>query len=156
MIRLRWMLPPVAMLALTGSALVACGGDDGGSDNGGSDNVAATATPAAAGGEATTAPEGESVELGATAADFSFTLDKDALSKSSNVIATLTNSGSAPHTLTFYTDKGYTEPLSSADSGQISGGDIGGFSFTTPADGDELYYRCEVHPSQMQGEIGLE
>ena len=94
--------------------------------------------------------------VAATAKDFSFSLDKDAVTKGGQVTIEFKNSGSATHTITLYTDDAYTDAVSGGDSGRVNGGGSKSFSFTTPADGDELYYRCEVHPTQMKGELSLQ
>jgi len=61
-----------------------------------------------------------------------------------------------PDTVTFYTDEDFTQPVSGGDSGNVSGGGAKDFSFTAPSSGDALYYRCEIHPTQMQGELSLQ
>ena len=94
--------------------------------------------------------------IAATAKDFSLALDKDSVTKGSEVDVSFKNEGSATHTITFYTDDAYTDAVSGGDSGRVNGGGSKSFSFTAPADGDELYYRCEVHPTQMKGELSLQ
>ena len=140
----------LGITACLGIALVACGGDD--------ENKAGGTTPPA--GSTTAAPtkaaDSSGTEaLSVTAKDFSFALDKSSVKKGSQVDVALENQGSAPHTINFYTDEAYTKPIADAESGRVSGGGSKAFTFTAPADGTAAYYRCEVHPAQMQGEITL-
>jgi len=89
------------------------------------------------------------------AADFEFTVDKSSLLKNASVEVAFENNGDAIHTVTFYTDEDFTQKLPDGDSGRTSGGETKDFTFMSPASGDELYYRCEIHPTQMHGEIPL-
>jgi plastocyanin len=123
-------------------AVAACGDDD---DDGGGDEGAAT-TPAGGGGAANEA----SVE----AKDFSFEPDTVLVTAGEDVTVTLVNTGSAPHTLTVYTDEDYQDAVDGADTGTVNGGESG--EFTVSFEGGEYYFRCEVHPSQMQGELEAE
>jgi|CXWL01.1.fsa_nt_gi plastocyanin len=141
----------LGITACLGIALVACGGDD-------DENKAGGTTPPA--GSTTAAPtkaagDSESGALTVAAKDFSFALDKTSVKKGSQVDVAFENQGSAPHTINFYTDEAYTKPIADAESGRVSGGGSKAFTFTAPADGTAAYYRCEVHPAQMQGEITL-
>ena len=136
--------------ACLGIALIACGGDD--------ENKAGGTTPPAGSTTAapTTATDSSGTEaLSVAAKDFSFALDKGSVKKGSQVDVAFENQGSAPHTINFYTDEAYTKPIADAESGSVSGGGSKAFTFTAPADGAAAYYRCEVHPAQMQGEITL-
>lgn len=146
-------------LALAGLVGAACGGDDD-DDNGGSNTPAATtaatraptsAATQSSGGDTT--PSGEAGRLAVTAVDFSFTLDADSLPTGS-VLLTLTNDGSAPHSISFYTDEEYTDLVGGTE--RVAAGGSGSASIVVADDSDELYYRCEVHPTQMQGEIEVE
>lgn len=158
----------LGITACLGIALVACGGDDENKAGGttpaaGSTTAAPTkaagTTPSAASTTAaptTAAGSGSGTEaLSVTAKDFSFALDKSSVTKGSQVDVAFENQGSAPHTINFYTDEAYTKPIADAESGRVSGGGSKAFTFTAPADGTAAYYRCEVHPAQMQGEITL-
>ncbi len=157
-----------AMLTATliaGTALVACGGDD---DDDGGDGDAPTAVstqPAAAtepASEATepatdaTEPAGDGVEnLSVTASDFSFDANLTSVSAGAVVEVAFSNSGSAPHTLTFYTDAEHTDAIPGGDSDQVAGGGSVNFTFEAPESGS-AFYRCEVHPAQMEGELTIE
>ena len=146
-------LPWFAVLAGAAAlsiAFVACGSDD--DDGGGDGDTTPAASVTEAGGDGGAGSQAISV----TAKDFSLSLDKTSVEKGATVEVQMANQGSAPHTITFYADEDYADPVPSADSGQVSGGASTTFSFTAPGDGDDLYYRCEVHPSQMKGELGME
>jgi plastocyanin len=128
------LLAAAALLALGAAA---CGGDDDDGDDG--DSAAAT-QPAGDGG------------VTVTATDFSFSPAEVEATAGEALSLTLQNDGSAPHTLTVYSDEEYTTEVAGADTGQVNGGESGDFEVTFDAAGD-YYFRCEVHPSQMQGEI---
>lgn len=167
----RW-LAAAALVVTMGFALAACGGDD--DDEDGSDVTpgAVSTQPASATEPASTAeptaeatePEGDATEpagdgvdnISVTAADFSFSTDAESVAPGSVVMVAFSNTGSAPHTLTFYADEEYTEAIPAGDSGQVSGGSSVNFTFEAPESGDDVYYRCEVHPAQMQGELAVE
>ena len=132
------MLKVLAVLVAAtavGAGLIACGGDD--------NEKEATASPTKA-GEATT------IEV--TAKDFSFDPGDFDVAKGTPVTIKVTNDGSASHTLTVYTDEEYTDPVKDADTGTIKGGGNGEFTVTFDKAAD-YYFRCEFHPTQMEGEI---
>jgi plastocyanin len=151
-----------SMLAVA-AGLMACGDDDDGDDgDGGAPAVtrpAGAASPVAgeptAGGAAPTAAAGGDA-IGVTATDFQFTPDTFVAPAGEAVTVQLVNGGSAPHTLTVYADAEYTEPVEGADTGRVSGGGAeGSFEVTFDAAG-ERFFRCEVHPGQMQGTITVQ
>lgn len=129
--------------------------------SGGTSNVDKTATAAAKGGANPTAAVtkatssspasgGASKQIAITAKDFSFSADDVDVSKGDTVAITFKNSGATTHTLAFYTDDAYTNPIADADTGNVSAG--GTETLTVKADVG-LYYRCNIHPTQMEGEI---
>jgi plastocyanin len=63
----------------------------------------------------------------------------------------LDNRGANPHTLTVYEDAQYTEQVDGATTEAVPPARSGEFSYTFEA--GEYFFRCEVHPSQMQGTI---
>ena len=91
-----------------------------------------------------------------TARDFEFGPDEIKASNGETLNLTLSNQGATPHTFTVYRDQDYTQPLSGADTGLVDAGGTKQISFTVPADSGDLYFRCTVHPTQMQGEIKIE
>ncbi len=142
----------VLLAALTVSVgLAACGGDDNES-NSSAKTAAPTSKATAATSPAASGAAGEVIKV--TAKDFEFDpADVDAPANK-QVTFQLTNSGSATHTLTVYEDDAYTKPVSGA-SVQASGGKQGEFNVTFPKTGD-FYFRCEIHPSRMKGEIKVQ
>ena len=129
--------------------LVACGGDDNEST---SASTAPARTTAPAAGATTPASSGAAGEvLKVTAADFKFDpADVDApLGKA--VTIQLTNTGQAPHTLTVYSDDAHTKKVAGAEA-RAAAGQKGEFTVTFDKAGD-YYFRCEVHPTKMTGEI---
>jgi plastocyanin len=150
----------IALCALIGSLLVAgaCGGDDEDEDGGAATpaetTVAATAAPTtdAGGGDG---GEAEVIPVDITAQDFEFEADVTTVAPEAVIAVTFTNDGSAPHTVNFYSDEEYSEAIPAAESGQVSGGESVNFTFEALASGT-MYYRCEVHPQQMQGGLAIE
>lgn len=144
---------PIGVFLLTLTAAFGC--------SGGASNADKTATAAAKGGANPTtvatkasssspASGGTSNQIAITARDFAFSAGDVSVSKGETVAVTFTNSGSTTHTLTFYTDDAYANPIAGADTGNVSGG--GTKTLTVKADVG-LYYRCNIHPTQMKGEI---
>ncbi len=137
----------IAILVLAATALsgllVACGGGE--EESGASPTKTAARSPSAtaAGGAQTTEVK---------AKDFSFDPAKFEATKGKPVTVKLTNAGAASHTLTVYTDEDYTTPVEGADTDTISPGAKGEFTVTFDKAAD-YYFRCEIHPTQMQGEI---
>jgi len=136
---------------------VACGDDNDAGDNGGGLTPSAQPTnPPVTTPEATAIePAGEDAGLAVTAADFSFTPAALEATAGEAVTVTLTNGGDLPHTLTVYEDDAYTTAVAGADTGTIAGGGEGEFTVTFE-EAKAYYFRCEIHPSQMQGTITVE
>ena len=171
--RLGYLAAFALFIVVAGTALAACGDDN--NDNGDNGNATArpttaattartaAATPAttsaantpAAGGGAATSTTGATT-LNVTAKDFSFDIDKDAIPSGGTINVVFKNEGNAPHTITFYTDEDYTQKVPDGDSDTVSGGESKNFTFTAPSSGDDVYYRCEIHPTQMKGELTLQ
>jgi len=88
--------------------------------------------------------------------DFTFALDKSSLLPApASVEVTADNGGEAPHTVTFYTDAQYTQKVTGGDSGSVNAGASKTFSFVPPEGATVLFYRCEIHPTQMTGQIDV-
>jgi plastocyanin len=154
------LLMSVALLGAT----VACGDDD----DEESDGNGATATAAATEDEADATPEateeaqdtpgatadasgaaGDEVQV--TASDFAFSPASFNVPAGQPVKVEVTNAGSAPHTLTVYSDGAFTSTISGADTEQIESSEDA--DFTTTFEAGNYFFRCEVHPSAMQGTI---
>jgi plastocyanin len=160
---LRILVPLAAVLLAT--LAVACGGGYSSADKtstasagsrpsgagGGVATTTATATTGANATPATTsASSGAQKQMSITAKDFSFSAQDVQVSKGDTITVNFKNNGPSPHTLTFYTDDSYTNKIAGGDTGTVAAGDT--TTLTVKAE-DGLYYRCNIHPTQMQGEI---
>ena len=136
--------------------------DDNGDDNGDDEpTTAATSAPPTQAAEPTedsepttaaTEPTGGSETQTIVAADFSFSPSATEASVGVPTTFILENSGQAPHTLTIFSDEGFTTAVPGADTGNVAGGAEGEFEVTFDEAGP-YYFRCNVHPSLMEGEI---
>jgi plastocyanin len=151
-----WKTAAVLAVASIAIAAAACGG---GSGYGGSSDNSTQAPAAAAPTSAPTTANlaggaGGGAQMKVTAQDFSFDPDEIKADKGANVEIDFKNAGAATHTFTVYSDDAFTQPVAGADSGRVSGGGTATVKF---AAGDEdLYFRCEIHPTQMHGEISVD
>ena len=137
--------------------LVACGGDDNSSATATKAPAATTAraaggsaTPKAVAGSTTPASAAAAV-LKVTASDFKFEPTSVDAPVGKEVTMQLTNTGSAPHTLTVYSDDAHTKKVAGAEA-RASSGQKAEFKVTFDKAG-EYYFRCEIHPTKMSGEI---
>ena len=130
-------LASVMTLAVLLVAVAACGDDD------------------EDGGEPATTDDdvGTAEEVSVEAADFSF--DPAELTvPAGEVTVKLANSGQASHTLTVYADEEFSEAVEGADTENVSAGEEG--EFTVAFEAGEYFFRCELHPGQMQGTLTAE
>jgi plastocyanin len=142
----------VAGLVMAAGLMAACG----------SDNNYSTSSPTKAASESTPASSatqssgggGDVLTMTVTAKDFEFTPDTFEAKPGETVEVNFANGGSATHTFTVYSDDAYTQPVANGDSGRVAGGGSMTVRFAS-GDGD-LYFRCEIHPTQMQGEIAVD
>lgn len=131
-------------LAATATLAAACGGDD--SEDADIDpSILGTEVPSP------TPPAAGTQDVSVTATDFAFEPASPQITGGAQVTVTLTNSGEAPHTLNFYLDEGLRNRL--GETGQVQPGQSGSFTFTAPESGGILYFRCQLHPSQMSGQV---
>jgi plastocyanin len=124
-------------LIIAVAMLSACGGGSGG-DSGGKK----TATPVPS------SFRRADVEM----RDFSFNPTSFDAPKGRPYNITATNSGSTRHTLNVYKDAAFTLPLSVDAHIELEPGAAQGL-FVKFDDVTTYYYRCEIHPQQMQGQI---
>lgn len=154
-------LTRLALVALAGAALtmgvVACGDDDDDGDtNGGGPTQEATRTPAAAtspgsAGNDITPPPNAGNEVDVTAENFAFDPAEITVPAGEPVTFNFTNADSVPHTFTLYTDEEFESPI----GGGSANGETPEITVTFVAAG-KYYFRCEIHSSQMQGELTAE
>jgi plastocyanin len=157
---LRVLLCPV--LAIAVAAAVACGDDEADQPEATSpaatqeeeDTPRATATSGDTGGATSpdTSPLDDEVQV--QAADFSFTPESFALPAGAEAKIEVRNAGAFPHTLTVYSDEVYTSAVAGADTGSIEAGEDA--SIETTFERGEYFFRCEIHPTQMEGEFTAE
>ncbi|MCC6960375.1 MAG: hypothetical protein IT301_11055 [Dehalococcoidia bacterium] len=69
-----------------------------------------------------------------------------------SVNVSFANTGRASHTLTIYSDEGFTAKVPGGDTAVTPGGGSASFVFVAPATATSYHYRCEIHTS-MQGMI---
>lgn len=137
-----------ALVLILGVGAAACGSDN-------NDNSATATRPATqASGSPASGGAPSASELSVTAKDFSFDPGDLDGTMGQPIKVELKNDGSATHTLTVYEDDAYTKPVSGADTGRVSAGSTGSFT-TTFAAAQNYFFRCEVHPTQMKGEINI-
>ena len=144
----------LVLTSLVALVVAACGGSTSSqapSSAAAPSTSAAPSVSAAASGSA--AAGGATLHVGMR--DFTFALDKSNLAPATPVDVTADNGGEAPHTITFYTDAQYTQKLAGADSGSVAAGQSKDFSFTPPDGATVLFFRCEIHPTQMTGQIDV-
>lgn len=150
--------------ALLAGASVACGDDDE-MDTGGPDETTPAATresdntPRATEGAVDTGGPTEVAtglddEVQVQAADFSFNPDAFSLPAGVPVKIEVRNSGAFPHTLTVYSDAGFSSAVSGADTGTIEAGEDA--DIETTFDAGEYFFHCQIHPTQMQGTLTAE
>jgi plastocyanin len=150
---LRFAVPMLVGLVGLAIAAAACGGtssSDKTSTAAAGSRPATTqsaATPASGGAESTQT----SSSINVVAKDFSFD-PTDVDGSPGTVSISIDNQGSSTHTLTVYEDEGYTKQV--GGSGTVPGGTKKTFSVTLGK--QDYYYRCDIHPSQMQGEIKID
>ncbi len=146
----------IARIALAGLACIvlvtaaACGDDDddpnGPTDTGSTPNVATT--------QDNVEPTSPEPDVSVVATDFAFAPSTLEASAGEAVTITFQNDGAAPHTMTVYEDEEYETPLAGADTQQVAAGASGGLTVTFP-DAQTYFFRCEVHPTQMEGTIDV-
>ncbi|MGE0600405.1 MAG: hypothetical protein AB7J35_14735 [Dehalococcoidia bacterium] len=135
----RFALPRfmLGVLALAFCGVVAC-----------SDNSGDTVVPTAA------KSSGDNT-LRISARDFTFVPSDWNAFNTQDLTIVLTNDGAEQHTLRVYEDSDYTEPVDDASIHPTDPGQSNQVTFTPPKEPRTLYFRCEIHPDLMQGEISI-
>ncbi len=146
----RGLIVAVAALALVATA---CGGE-GPSSN---PPAASAAGSSPAAGATSAGPRTEVDSLQVSAKDFSFSLNLTSLHPGPpGVDVVLTNDGATPHTLTFYSDPDFKTKIPKADSGSVAPGGTAAFPFIVPDGLTTVYFRCDIHPTQMTGQLAVQ
>jgi plastocyanin len=104
----------------------------------------------------TAAPSVDSLNV--SAADFAFSPSALTVNGANDTNITLTNTGITPHSMKIYRDQAFTDAVPLAETQQIAGGASDDFTLTSVNVGvaTQLFFRCEVHPAQMQGTIAVQ
>jgi plastocyanin len=152
--RLTLSLAP-ALLVLALPLIAACGDDDDDDDTAspGSTQAATSASGSGSGGA-------QSIKV--SAADFEFAPDEFKLKVSTgggaagSVNVALKNDGKAPHSFSLYKDEGFKDLVPGSEIKSTPAGGSGSSVFVAPAEKTDYYFRCEIHPTQMKGEIEFE
>ncbi|MFW5637657.1 MAG: cupredoxin domain-containing protein [Methanoculleus sp.] len=104
---------------------------------------AATTTTVAAGGTAT-------VDL--SAKNIAFNKSTITVPAGADVTVNFDNEDDGiPHNFAVYTDSSATDTIFSGET--ITGPDTTTYTFTAPSDPGTYYFRCDVHPEQMNGDF---
>ena len=147
------------LLSLLIAATIACGDDDE-AQTGEPDATSPAATreddntPEATGndtGGPTGAATGLDDEVQVQAADSSFTPSTFSVPAGVPAKIEVRNSGALPHTLTVYSDQDYSTQVPGADTGNIAAGEDA--DIETTFDSGQYFFRCEIHPTRMEGEF---
>lgn len=153
----RTLLAGIAVLALAVTS-VACGDDD--DDDAGAEtpsgNGAATASPSGNGSAAET-----TFELLMNESDGNvFVLDGESnptltVPAGEEITINLTNDGAVLHNMRFGgEDKEYnTDDDSVSDPDLVNPGDTAVLVFTAPSEAGTYIYQCDIHPTDMLGEV---
>lgn len=146
-----WMLAALlAALALT-LAAAGCGDDD---DDDGGDDGGGDSTPTEAASENGDDIEAQTVSV--IIADFAYTPPEFTVAAGAEVTFDVTNDDEVSHTFTVYEDEAYSE----ARETDI---EVAGSAVATAAAGTgevfeagDYFFRCELHPTQMEGTFTAE
>jgi plastocyanin len=148
------LLPAILLLLV---ATVACGDDE--IDTGSPTSAAATETqddesPRATADDSPGPTGGLDDEVQVQAADFSFAPASFAVPAGVPVKIEVRNAGAVMHTLTVYSDAEFTTLVPGADTDNIEADEDA--SIETTFDAGEYFFRCDIHPSRMQGDLTAE
>ncbi|KAF5035146.1 MAG: cupredoxin domain-containing protein [Methanoculleus sp.] len=100
--------------------------------------------------EATTAAGGKAVTIGLTAHNIAFNVSTITVPAGAKVTVDFDNEDSGiPHNFAVYTNSAATEKIFVGDI--ITGPAKTTYTFTAPSKPGTYYFRCDVHPEQMNG-----
>ncbi len=154
-------LPPaLTLLALAVAAVAAftvgCGGGTSSSDKTSTARAGSSSgagTPASGGAPATSAA---GATINVTARDFEFDPNTASAQKGKSITVNFSNQGATSHTFTLYTDEDHTKPVPNGDTGSVTAGSNKTLTIAASDVTGDLYFRCEIHPTQMSGEISAD
>jgi plastocyanin len=123
-------------------AAVACGGDD---DDSSDDD----------GGEPTATANGETVSVDLSAEDNTFSTDEINVPPGAHLTITFENMDAVPHNFAVYESTLATEEIYVGET--ITGPDQSTtYEFDAPAEPGEYFFRCDIHPVEMVGDLIVE
>jgi len=148
----------VALLSASG-VFVACGSSS--SDKTATSQPAASSsaratTPAAATAPAAAATSAGGGTINVTARDFLFDPNMLSAKKGQTTTISFKNDGSTTHTFKLYTDEEHTKPVANGDSGSVAAGGSKTLTVSLASDSGDLFFRCEIHPTQMTGKVSVD
>lgn len=88
------------------------------------------------------------------ARDYSFIPD-EIQAPPGQVTLTLNNGGSQKHAFELYTDEQYQDPVQNAKIDAVEPGGSESVTFDLPDKKATYYFRCEIHPQRMHGQIEI-
>ncbi len=151
----RYAMLGLLALAVTAALVAACGGSDSAKSNVPVAGVKAEATRTSA--SAAPTARGRAEDLRVSAKEFSFTLNPTSIHKGPHgVHVSLRNDGAEAHSIAFYIDGNFNKPLVGATSDNVTAGASADFSFIPLENATIVYYRCDIHPVQMHGQLTVE
>ncbi|HOZ43860.1 MAG TPA: cupredoxin domain-containing protein, partial [Methanoculleus sp.] len=118
------------------------------------ETTAATTTTAATNATtgATTAAGGGTATVDLTAQNIAFDKSTITVPAGAEVTVNFDNQDSGiPHNFAVYTDSSASQSIFKGDT--ITGPATTTYTFTAPADPGTYYFRCDVHPEQMNGDF---
>ena len=148
--RIAALLAATSLLAV---GAIACGSDDNNDDNTPT-TAAKTVAPTQKSGTPAASTTAAAGTLTVTAANIAYSPTDLTGKVGETTTIMLKNSDTVQHTLTVYEDEQFSKPVEGADTGRVAPGATGQFTITFDKAGD-LYFRCEIHPAQMMGEISV-
>ena len=114
--------------------------------------AAATTTAANATTAATTAAGGGTATVSLSAQDIAFDMSTITVPAGADVTVNFDNEDNGiPHNFAVYTDSSASQSIFVGDT--ITGPDTTTYTFTAPSDPGTYYFRCDVHPQQMNGDF---
>ncbi len=100
-------------------------------------------------------PTATTNELAISARDFSFVPSELNAFNNRPMTIVLTNDGTEQHSLSVYEDDKYERLVAGAVIDATKAGSSNQVTFAPPKKPQTLYFRCEIHPDLMHGEISI-
>ena len=72
------------------------------------------------------------------------------------VVVSFSNQGAVQHSFGLYTNEDFSIKVNGVEIQPVAPGGSGNTTFQAATKKADLYFRCEIHPTQMKGEIKFE